>query len=114
MLAHADDLDPFDFIRVIAVARILMPKSAVRIAAGREFMNEQTQALCFMAGANSVFFGCKLLTAKNADEAGDIALFEKLGINPDWVAAQRELQASLAQMSAVGMYRAEPAQSLES
>ncbi|SUO94859.1 Biotin synthase [Suttonella ornithocola] len=104
-LAHAEDVDAFDFIRVIATARILMPTSAVRIAAGREFMNEQTQALCFMAGANSVFFGCKLLTAKNADEAGDVALFGKLGINAEWVAAQRALQESLAQATAMGVYQ---------
>lgn len=108
-LAHADDLEPFDFIRVIAVARILMPQSAVRIAAGREFMNEQTQALCFMAGANSVFFGCKLLTAKNADEAGDVALFGKLGINTEWVKAQRAVRESLEQAAAVGFYQPEPA-----
>lgn len=80
-LAHADDLDPFDFIRIIAVARILMPKSAVRLSAGRESMNEQTQALCFMAGANSIFYGCKLLTTPNPEEDRDRALFAKLGLH---------------------------------
>lgn len=104
-LAHEEDVEPFDFIRIIATTRILMPKSAVRIAAGREFMNEQTQALCFMAGANSVFYGCKLLTAKNTDEHNDIALFAKLGINPDWVAAQQALHNSLQQASALGIYQ---------
>lgn len=80
-LAHADDLDPFDFIRIIAVARIMMPKSAVRLSAGRESMSEQTQALCFMAGANSIFYGCKLLTTPNPEEDRDRALFAKLGLS---------------------------------
>ncbi|MGV2469953.1 biotin synthase, partial [Bacillus subtilis] len=65
------------------VARIMMPTSYVRLSAGREHMNEQTQALCFMAGANSVFYGCKLLTTPNTDENKDIALFRKLNINPE-------------------------------
>ena len=82
-LAHADDLEPFDFIRVIAVARILMPKSAVRLSAGRESMNEQMQALCFMAGTNSIFYGCKLLTTPNPEEDRDAALFAKLDLNPE-------------------------------
>jgi biotin synthase len=60
-LENQADLDPFDFIRTIAVARILMPKSHVRLSAGREKMNDQMQALCFMAGANSIFYGCKLI-----------------------------------------------------
>lgn len=80
-LAHADDLDPFDFIRIIAIARIMMPKSAVRLSAGRESMSEQTQALCFMAGANSIFYGCKLLTTPNPEEDRDRALFAKLGLH---------------------------------
>lgn len=79
-LAHQDDLEPFDFIRIIAVARIMMPKSAVRLSAGRESMSEQTQALCFMAGANSIFYGCKLLTTPNPEEDRDRALFAKLGL----------------------------------
>ena len=80
-LAHQDDLEPFDFIRIIAIARIMMPKSAVRLSAGRESMNEQTQALCFMAGANSIFYGCKLLTTPNPEEDRDRALFAKLGLH---------------------------------
>lgn len=80
-LADNDDVDPFDFIRTIAVARIMMPSSHVRLSAGREQMNEQTQALCFMAGANSVFYGCKLLTTPNPTEDRDLVLFRKLGIN---------------------------------
>lgn len=81
-LADNDDVDPFDFIRTIAVARIMMPTSFVRLSAGREQMNEQTQAMCFMAGANSVFYGCKLLTTPNPEEDKDLQLFRKLGLNP--------------------------------
>jgi len=80
-LDSVDDLEPFEFIRTIAVARILMPKSFVRLSAGREAMNEQMQALCFMAGANSIFYGCKLLTTSNPDTHEDVQLFNKLGIN---------------------------------
>lgn len=82
-LETVDDTDPFDFIRIIAVARIIMPQSAVRLSAGREKMNEQMQALCFMAGANSIFYGCKLLTTPNPGEDKDMQLFAKLGINRD-------------------------------
>ncbi|EGQ8033116.1 biotin synthase BioB [Vibrio parahaemolyticus] len=80
-LETVDDVEPFDFIRLIAIARIMMPQSAVRLSAGRENMNEQMQALCFMAGANSVFYGCKLLTTPNPSEDKDMMLFKKLGIN---------------------------------
>ncbi|MGB2078486.1 MAG: biotin synthase BioB [Vibrio sp.] len=80
-LSQVDDVEPFDFIRLIAMARIMMPKSAVRLSAGREDMNEQTQALCFLAGANSIFYGCKLLTTPNPEEDSDLKLFNKLGIN---------------------------------
>ncbi|TOA65590.1 biotin synthase BioB [Vibrio parahaemolyticus] len=80
-LETMDDVEPFDFIRLIAIARIMMPQSAVRLSAGRENMNEQMQALCFMAGANSVFYGCKLLTTPNPSEDKDMMLFKKLGIN---------------------------------
>jgi biotin synthase len=81
-LANAEDLDPFDFVRMIAVARILMPRSHVRLSAGREVMNDQTQALCFFAGANSIFYGEKLLTTPNPDENHDMQLFTRLGIHP--------------------------------
>lgn len=87
-LESVDDVDPFDFIRIIAVARIIMPQSAVRLSAGREDMNEQMQTLCFMAGANSVFYGCKLLTTPNPGEDKDMQLFEKLGINRQQQAAK--------------------------
>ncbi|CAL1329012.1 biotin synthase BioB [Candidatus Providencia siddallii] len=79
--SNNEEVDYFDFIRTIAVARILMPTSYVRLSAGRKYMNEQTQALCFMAGANSIFYGCKLLTANNNNENEDLILFKKLNIN---------------------------------
>ena len=75
-------LDWSEFVRTIAVARITMPKSFVRLSAGRQEMNEATQALCFLAGANSIFYGEKLLTTGNPDVDRDRALFEKLGITP--------------------------------
>ncbi|MDW6004315.1 biotin synthase BioB [Vibrio mangrovi] len=84
-LEEVEDVEPFDFIRLIAVARIMMPQSAVRLSAGREKMNEQMQALCFMAGANSIFYGCKLLTTPNPAEDSDMQLFRKLGINSQQV-----------------------------
>ncbi|MCU7555252.1 biotin synthase BioB [Alteromonas sp. ASW11-19] len=82
-LDEVEDLEPFEFIRTIAVARIMMPASHVRLSAGREAMNEQMQALCFMAGANSIFYGCKLLTTSNPDTHEDVLLFKKLGINTE-------------------------------
>ena len=80
-LEKVEDLDQFEFIRTIAVARIMMPKSVVRLSAGRENMNEQTQALCFLAGANSIFYGEKLLTTSNPEIECDQNLFKKLGIS---------------------------------
>ncbi len=81
-LENNKDIDPFDFIRIIAITRIMMPTSYIRLSAGREQMNEQTQAMCFMAGANSIFYGCKLLTTPNPEENKDLKLFHKLGLNP--------------------------------
>ena len=78
-----DKLDAFEFIRTVAVARIMMPKSYVRLSAGRTEMNEQTQALCFLAGANSMFYGDRLLTTDNPEESQDNQLFAKLGIEPE-------------------------------
>src|SRR5690606_37504205 len=77
-LEQAEELEAFDFIRTIAVARILMPQSHVRLSAGREEMNEQMQALAFFAGANSIFYGEKLLTTSNPAAAKDRQLFAKL------------------------------------
>jgi biotin synthase len=75
-------IDPLDFVRTIAVARIAMPKSVVRLSAGREDMREETQALCFLAGANSIFYGPKLLTTPNPDRDRDMRLLDKLGLTP--------------------------------
>ena len=103
-LADVDDLDPFEFVRTIAVARILMPESFVRLSAGRQEMNDQTQALCFMAGANSIFYGERLLTTDNPEATHDRQLFNRLGIHPltleagDYSdeAAEQALQAQIA------------------
>ena len=84
-LYDADALDPLDFVRTIAVARILMPKSAVRLSAGRSDMSDELQALCFHAGANSIFYGEKLLTTPNPRENEDLDLFARLGIKPQSV-----------------------------
>ena len=81
-LAGTTLLDPFEFVRTIAVARILMPRSMVRLSAGRAEMSDELQALCFFAGANSIFYGEKLLTTGNPDVERDQALFARLGIHP--------------------------------
>jgi biotin synthase len=75
-------IDPLDFARTIAVARITMPKSVVRLSAGREDMSEESQALCFLAGANSIFYGPKLLTTPNPERDRDMRLLDKLGLVP--------------------------------
>ncbi|MBV2182185.1 MAG: biotin synthase BioB [Castellaniella sp.] len=81
-LADAPDLDPIEFVRTIAVTRIVMPKTVVRLSAGRESMHDSTQALCFMAGANSIFHGERLLTTPNPQADADTRLFERLGLVP--------------------------------
>lgn len=82
-LENAEAVDPIDFVRTIAVARILMPESHVRLSAGRENMSDEMQALCFFAGANSIFYGEKLLTAANPETEADSQLFDKLGLKPE-------------------------------
>ena len=82
-LAGTPAVDPIDFVRVIAIARILMPRSLVRLSAGRTGMSDEMQALCFLAGANSIFYGEKLLTTGNPDTESDHALFNRLGIRPE-------------------------------
>jgi biotin synthase len=77
------DTDPLDFVRTVAVARILMPKSHVRIAAGRKSMSDELQAMCFFAGCNSIFCGDVLLTAGNAAPRRDQSLFDRLGLTPE-------------------------------
>jgi biotin synthase len=81
-LAEVPPLDALDFVRAIAVARIAMPQSIVRLSAGREEMSDETQALCFLAGANSIFYGPKLLTTPNPDSDHDKALMARLGLKP--------------------------------
>jgi biotin synthase len=81
-LAGTAELDAFEFVRTIAAARIVMPKSMVRLSAGRESMSDELQALCFAAGANSIFYGEKLLTTGNPDTERDLALFARLGLRP--------------------------------
>jgi biotin synthase len=81
-LADAPALDPIEFVRTIAVARIAMPRSVARLSAGRETMSEETQALCFLAGANSLFYGPKLLTAPNPERDRDRGLMDRLGLSP--------------------------------
>jgi biotin synthase len=80
-LANQTKVDTFDFIRIIALARILMPQTFVRLSAGREKMSEEMQFLCFFAGANSIFYGDKLLTSSNKDIESDLVLLKKLGMN---------------------------------
>ncbi len=81
-VSKGQSLDPIDFVRTIAVARIAMPKSMVRLSAGRENMTQEAQALCFLAGANSIFYGPKLLTTANPKQDQDRVLLQKLGMNP--------------------------------
>jgi biotin synthase len=81
-LGEQSGLDPIDFVRAIAVARICMPRSVVRLSAGREDMSEETQALCFLAGANSIFYGPKLLTTPNPGRDRDRELMDRLGLSP--------------------------------
>lgn len=82
-LENAEDLDNLDFLRSIAVARIMMPASHVRLSAGRESMSDEMQAMAFMAGANSIFYGECLLTTPNPETHRDLQLFKRLGINPE-------------------------------
>jgi biotin synthase len=81
-LAQAEPIDAIDFVRIVAAARITMPKSYVRLSAGRETMTDEAQALCFLAGANSIFYGPRLLTTANPEAEKDQALLARLGISP--------------------------------
>lgn len=82
-LAEAEPIEPLEFVRSIALARIMMPKSHVRLSAGRTEMSDETQALCFLAGANSIFSGDTLLTTDNPEDDVDAVLFRKLGLRPE-------------------------------
>ena len=99
-LAGAGEVDPFDFVRTIALARILMPRAHVRLSAGREAMSDELQALCFLAGANSIFYGEKLLTTGNPDVARDRELFARLGLSAERAAAPRPGAAAAAAAAA--------------
>jgi biotin synthase len=102
-LANAEPLDPFEFVRAIAVARILMPRSIVRLSAGRQQMDDAVQALCFFAGAGSIFLGDKLLTTGNPDVAADHTLFRRLDLHPMEVAEQANtVHADIAEGAAAG------------
>ena len=81
-MADQAPVDPFEFVRTLAVARLMMPRSFVRLSAGRTEMSDELQALCFLAGANSIFYGEKLLTTDNPEAEGDRRLFERLGLQP--------------------------------
>lgn len=89
-LANEQNIDSFDFIRIIALARILMPKSYIRLSAGRNSMSEEFQALCFLAGANSIFYGEKLLTTPLPQTEEDAKLFEKLNLKPEYRTVEKE------------------------
>ncbi len=95
-LENAKAITSFEFIRMIAVARIMMPKSYVRLSAGRENMSDEMQAMCFFAGANSIFYGSKLLTTDNPETDKDIQLFSALGITPEGGKILRERSKSQA------------------
>lgn len=81
-LENVEELDPFEFVRTIAVARIMMPTSEIRLSAGRQSMSEELQAMCFFAGASSIFYGEQLLTTPNPENNKDLMLFKKLGLSP--------------------------------
>lgn len=89
-LQDSAPLDPFELVRVVAAARILMPRSYVRLSAGRSEMSDELQALCFLAGANSIFHGERLLTTPNAEADRDVALFARLGLSVEAVEAERD------------------------
>jgi biotin synthase len=81
-LGHSAPVEPLELVRTVAVARILMPRSMVRLSAGREALSDEAQALCYLAGANSIFFGPRLLTTSNPANERDVVLFDRLGIKP--------------------------------
>ncbi|MEY8264267.1 MAG: biotin synthase BioB [Bermanella sp.] len=98
-MENVADLDPIDFVRCIAVARILMPKSHVRLSAGREGMSDELQAMCFMAGANSIFYGECLLTTPNPETHKDMQLFKRLGLQPEQSIVANDDAGQAAQLS---------------
>ncbi|MEE4245249.1 MAG: biotin synthase BioB [Kangiellaceae bacterium] len=103
-LADVEKLDPIEFVRTIATARIIMPKSYVRLSAGREEMSDETQALCFMAGANSIFYGEKLLTTANPEQDNDRELMTRLGITAEQRNVESDDAKQLAEQIAEQMH----------
>ena len=103
-LEEQADLDPFEFVRTIAVARILMPASHVRLSAGRENMSDELQALAFFAGANSIFYGEKLLTTANPESERDMQLFRRLGLRPEERAPAATAPAQAARPAANALF----------
>jgi biotin synthase len=101
-LEGATGVDPFDFVRTIAVARVLMPRAHVRLSAGREGMSDETQALCFIAGANSIFYGEKLLTTGNPDVERDRQLFARLGLKPEGLHTAAGVVGAVGAVGAAG------------
>jgi biotin synthase len=101
-LFGSDKLDPLEFVRMIAVARIMMPSSFVRLSAGRTELSDEAQALCFFAGANSIFFGDKLLTTANPEMDRDRLLFERLGISVLQLDVKTPAMGDLEQEAACG------------
>ncbi|MCP5001923.1 MAG: biotin synthase BioB [Hyphomicrobiales bacterium] len=95
-LADAEPIEPLDFVRTIALARIMMPQSHVRLSAGRTEMSDETQALCFLAGANSIFSGDTLLTTDNPEDDVDAVLFRKLGLKPEEPVMQEAVASHVA------------------
>ena len=93
-LAEREPVDVFDFVRIVAIARILLPRAMVRLSAGRTEMSDEAQALCFIAGANSIFLGDKLLTTPNPKRSRDMGLFDRLGLHP--LPARRQPLPALA------------------
>jgi biotin synthase len=102
-LAQGPPVDPFDFVRTIAVARLLMPRAHVRLSAGREAMSDELQALCFLAGANSIFYGEKLLTTGNPDVERDQQLFARLGLAAEAAPAAAARRAHSTDSAAAGV-----------
>jgi biotin synthase len=102
-LAQGPPVDPFDFVRTIAVARLLMPHAHVRLSAGREAMSDELQALCFLAGANSIFYGEKLLTTGNPDVERDQQLFARLGLAAEAAPAAAARRARSTDSAAIGV-----------
>ncbi len=93
-LGDSEPVDGLEFVRTVAVARLVCPKAVVRLSAGREHMSRELQALCFLAGANSIFVGGKLLTTKNPDADTDAKLFADLGLKPMGMASAAAAEAA--------------------